>query len=105
MAMAWPLLLSAPVLAPQTSQAEGGETLEITQSEIPRSTDRRPIVYPAPQSEEEISEAERQVQDLEAKRPQQRLLDERKPSAQQRPDLGYDVTTGIQEKAIQNALP
>jgi len=105
MAMGWPLLLSAPVLAQQAPRPEGGGTLEIKQGEIPSSKDRRPIVYPAPQSKEEISEAERQVEDLEAKQPPERLLDETKPSTLQRPDLGYDVTTGIQEKAIQNALP
>ena len=65
----------------------------------------RPIVYPAPGPKEAMSDAERQVEDLQANRREQQLLDEATPSAQERPDLGYDVRTRIQQGAIQRALP
>ncbi len=71
----------------------------------------RPIVYPAPASKSAIGEAEHQLKDLEAIQRERQLLREQQllnagaPSILQHPNLGQDVTSGIQRGAIQNVQP
>jgi hypothetical protein len=71
----------------------------------------RPIVYPAPASKNAIGEAEHQLKDFETVRREQQflrdqqLLNEGAPSTLPRPDLGEDVTSGIQRGAIQSVVP
>ncbi len=64
-----------------------------------------PIVAPPALSPEAIGEAQKSVEDVERAERQERLLRETKPSPPRRPDLDYDVKSGIQGEAIQKVLP
>ncbi len=94
-------ILIAPVcaFAEQASPPkEEGESLELRHK-------GPPIVAPTPQSPEAIREAEESVEELDRTRRQEQRLRETRPSPPRRPDLDYDVKSGIQQKAIERALP
>ena len=79
--VAWPLVMSASVGA-----------------EPPRPPDR-PIVMPQP-STTAVTEAERQLEEFMQKRRREMKL-----VPPETPDLGYDLSTAIQQRAIEKALP
>ncbi len=72
---------------------EGAGTLELRRQ-------GPPIVAPAPQSPEAIREAQRDLEELEQRQRQAEQLREAIPSPPRRPDLDYDVKSGIQQKAL-----
>ena len=82
-------------------QQKGG-VLELKQEITPT---RPPIIRPTPQSDEAIGEAKRSVEQLEKQQRQEHLLRETAPAPPRRPDLDEAVTSGIQQKAIEKALP
>lgn len=62
----------------------------------------RPIVYPAPPVEEAVRDAERATAEYErVQRAEELSREVTRPAS--RPDLGYDVTSGIQQRNIQGA--
>jgi len=85
LALAWPLL-SAPAYA---------------QRVLPLDP---PIVVP-PVSGRELRDAERAAERPTTPHREEKRLDETSPVARDNPGLGYDVTTGIQQRAIERALP
>lgn len=97
--MTWAAASAQPAQAPQS-----GGTLEIKQSEIPGQTGHPPVVRPAPQPEAAISDAERAIEEREAAERREKILREITDPASRRPDLDYDVKSGIQQKAIEKSL-
>lgn len=77
-------------------------TLELRQSEVPSRNGRRPIVRPALPPGRVARDAEQALGELEAARWKAFPDDARRPP--RRPDLGYDVTSGIQQQGIQRTL-
>jgi hypothetical protein len=64
------------------------------------TTLRRPIAHPAPQRDEAVGEAERAAAEYERTQRGEALMREpSRPAA--RPDLGYDVYSGIQQRNMQ----
>ena len=93
------VIVPVGVLAQQASPpSEQGGTLELRHK-------GPPVIAPAPQSPEAVGEAERDVKDLERRQRDEQLLRETRPSPPRRPDLDYDVKSGIQQKAIDRAAP
>jgi len=101
------VLLALPVAAnAQMAPAPGQMPLEIRKRESPpESKLGRPVVPPTPQSEDAIREAERSVADLERSARDRGALREQTPQFPRRPDLGYDVQSGIQQRNLRRALP
>lgn len=98
------VILPAGALAQDSSAPEGGGAqLELRQSELPVQKGRRPIVRPAPAPGRAAREAEQALSDFESGR-QKNVQDDATPRPPRRPDLGYDVTSGIQQQNIQRAL-
>ena len=62
-----------------------------------------PVVLP-PVSATELRDAER-VLERTTPRPDEKRSGESLPVSRDNPGLGYDVTTGIQQRAIEKALP
>ena len=63
-----------------------------------------PVVHPAPDpatAEEHVGAA---IAEIEARERDERLMREVKPGPLRRPDLSYDVWSGIQARNINNAL-
>ena len=69
------------------------------------ATPARLVVPTAPQSENAVREAERGVADLERAERDRRALREATPQSTRRPDLGYDIQSGIQQRNLRRALP
>jgi hypothetical protein len=65
----------------------------------------RPVVPPAARAEDAVRDVERGVADLERADRDRRALREQTQRVPQRPDLGYDVRSGIQQKNLRRALP
>ena len=101
------VLLALLVVADaQMAPALGQMPLEIRKPESPpESKLGRPVVSPAPQSEDAVREAERGVADLERSARDRRALREQTPQFPRRPDLGYDVQSSIQQRNLRRALP
>src|SRR2546422_3232494 len=99
------VLLALPVAAnAQMAPAPGQMPLEITKQESPpESKLGRLVVPPAPQSEDAVRDAERGVADLERVDRDQRALREQAPPLPRRPDLGYDVQSGIQQRNLRRS--
>ena len=67
------------------------------------STPRRPIVHPAPPVDEAVRDAERATAEYErAQRAEELLREQKSSAANRRPDLDYDVTSGIQQRNLLN---
>ena len=94
-ALAAILALSLPAGAQSPGQAV--PPLEIRR---PQETPRRPIVHPQTARDQAIAEAERAAGEFERMQRDETLMREQsRPAA--RPDLGYDVTSGIQQRNLQ----
>lgn len=90
------------VLAVSVERQPSAEPLEIRRDAA--APTRRAIVHPAMASEEVARQAERDLDALnQAPREARRLRDLLK-RAPERPHLGYDVVTGLQQRAIQDTL-
>ena len=67
------------------------------------SAPRRPIVYPAPPVDEAVRDAEAATAEYErAQRAEELLREQKSSAANRRPDLDYDVTSGIQQRNLLN---
>ena len=87
--------------AAQETPGQDPSVLELRRA--PESAPRRPTVHPAPALDEAVREAERVTAENEsAQRAEELLREQRSSAANRRPDLDYDVTSGIQQR---NLLP
>jgi hypothetical protein len=93
------VLLVLPLTAGAQSSGQTTPPLELRR---PQETPRRPIVHPEIPRDQTIAEAERAVAKYERIQRSEALLREQsRPAPPRRPDLGYDVTSGIQQRNIQ----
>jgi hypothetical protein len=93
--------LAAALLVPEAVSAQAASPTE-TQLQLERQQ-RRLIVRPSPSAEAiERDAQEAAVQAEQAQRQQEIARDLRRPS--RRPDLDYDVKTGIQSQRLNDAL-
>ena len=99
------LIVSALVaLLPLTVAAQDAPGPDPSVIELRRareSSPRHPIVHPAPRFDEAVREAERASAEYEsARRAEELLRPQRSSAANRRPDLDYDVTSGIQQRNL-----
>jgi hypothetical protein len=88
-----------PLAAAAQSPEVGAANLQLERKQ------RRAIVLPKAGADEMRSEADRAVSDYAAIQRPGRILDETSPLRQsRRPDLDYDVKSGIQSQRINDAL-
>ena len=92
--LALPLTVSA-----QSAPARGQETgpLEIRRSER-ESTSRRPVVKPP--RDEDVRDAARAAAEYEQTQRAQATIREQTRRPPPRPDLGYDVSSSLQQRAV-----
>lgn len=91
-------MLAFPLTAGAQSPGRDALPLELRRGE---TTIRRPIVHPAPQRDEAVGEAERAAAEYERTQRGEALMREPSRPAARRPDLGYDVYSGVQQRNIQ----
>ena len=94
-------ILAFPLPAGAQETSPGRDALPL---EIRRAREmmlRRPIVHPAPQRDEAVGEAERAAAEYERTQRGEALMRESSRPSTRRPDLGYDVYSGIQQRNIQ----
>ena len=94
------LILMLPLtVAAQSAPPRGQETgpLEIRRSER-EATPRKPVVKP--ERDADVREAERAAAEYEQKQREQATIREQTRRPAPRPDLGYDVSTSIQQRAV-----
>jgi hypothetical protein len=96
--------VSANVVVAMVTAALVATPMSAHAQEAPLAPDR-PIVYPAPASKDTLAEAQRRLKDFETEERKAQRRDDAAPSLSPRPDLGEDVTSGIQRGAIQNVQP
>lgn len=82
----------------------GGIRLDIRQRDLPVQKGRRPVVRPVPPLDAAAADAGRVLADLEAERRRREVVRERAGRPPGRPDLGYDVANGIQQRNALKAL-
>jgi hypothetical protein len=93
------------LLLPQAASAQDTSGQHPSALEMRRdreSAARRPIVHPAPPVDEAVRDAERATAEYERAQRAEELLREQKAAADRRPDLNYDVTSGIQQRNLLN---
>jgi hypothetical protein len=97
-ALVMTLMLPLTVAA-QSAPPRGQETgpLEIRRSER-ESTTRKPVVKP--ERDADVREAERAAAEYEQKPGERATVREGTRRPAPRPDLGYDVSTSIQQRAV-----
>ncbi len=102
-------LLALPIVAAAqgTPAGEPGQLpLEIRRGEtLPEAKLGRPIIYPAPQDEAAVRQAARASAEFEQAQRDTQFLREQTRQFPRRPDLDSDVTSGIQQRNLQRALP
>ena len=102
------VLLAVPVVAAaQTAPARepGQLPVEIRRGETtPEAKVGRLIVRPPAQDAAALREAERAPGDLEQARRDERFIRSETRQLPRRPDLGYDVYGGIQQRNLQRSL-
>jgi hypothetical protein len=94
------MILALPLtVAAQSATPRGQETgpLEIRRDER-ETTPRKPVVKP--EREADVREAERAAAEYEQKQREQGTIREQTRRPAPRPDLGYDVSTSIQQRAV-----
>jgi hypothetical protein len=94
-------ILAFPLTAGAQETSAGRDALPLELRRAPETTLRRPIVHPAPQRDEAVGEAERAAAEYERTQRGEALMRESSRPATRRPDLGYDVYSGIQQRNIQ----
>jgi hypothetical protein len=94
-------ILTLPLAAGAQAPGQSTPPLELRRSQ---ETPRRPIAHP-PQTvrDQAVAEAERTAAEYERMQRDEALIREQSRPAARRPDLGYDVTSGIQQRNIQRA--
>ena len=90
------LLAVATAGAQESRPGQGPVPLELKRGAPPP----RPIVRPDGESEQAVREAERAAAEYEQKRRDESLVREQSRPAPRRPDLGYDVSSGVQQRNI-----
>lgn len=65
---------------------------------------RAPAVHPPLDPEVVKKDAERAVTEMEARRRDEEALRRARPAPPRRPDLNYDVVSGIQSRSLTDAL-
>ena len=94
------------LLLPQAGSAQDtpGQHPSVLEMQRDReSAARRPIVHPAPPVDEAVRDAERATAENErAQRAEELLREQKAAAADRRPDLNYDVTSGIQQRNFLN---
>ncbi len=93
--------LAFPLTAGAQETSPGRDALPLELRRARETTLRRPIVHPAPQRDEAVGEAERAAAEYERAQRGEALMREPSRPAARRPDLGYDVYSGIQQRNIQ----
>ena len=94
------LSLALPLtVAAQSAPPRGQEIgpLEIRRGER-ESTTRKPVVKP--ERDADVREADRAAAEYEQKQREQATIREQTRRPAPRPDLGYDVSTSIQQRAV-----
>jgi len=100
--VALPLVAGAQEAAPRPP---GTVPLEIRRGDRPVDTKPgRVIVHPDPKSEAVVRQAERDAAEAESLVRAERLLREEARRPSRRPDLGYDVYSGIQQRNLPRSL-
>ena len=94
-------LLALPLTAGAQQTSPGRDTLPLELRRARETTPGRPIVHPEPQRDEAVGEAERASAEYERTQRGEALMREPSRPATRRPDLGYDVYSGIQQRNIQ----
>jgi hypothetical protein len=96
------LVLLLPLVA--SAQGTPGQHPSVLEMRRDReSAARRPIGHPAPPVDEAVRDAERATGEYErAPRAEELLREQKAAAANRRPDLNYDVTSGIQQRNLLN---
>ena len=96
------LVLLLPLVA--SAQDVPGQNPSVLEMRRDRdAAPRRPIVHPAPPVDEAVRDAERATAEYEhAQRAEELLREQKAADANRRPDLNYDVTSGIQQRNLLN---
>ena len=63
-----------------------------------------PVIHPRPDPKTAEQDAEQAIAEVETRKRDERLMRETAPAAPRRPDLHYDVLSGIQSRGLQDAL-
>jgi hypothetical protein len=94
--------IAASLALPLTAGAQSpGQTTPPLELRRPHETPRRPIVHPQTARDQAVAEAERAAAEYERMQRDETLIREQSRPAARRPDLGYDVTSGIQQRNLQ----
>jgi hypothetical protein len=101
-ALGRPLLVAALVLAPAPVLAQAASPLD-TQLQMERR-ERRAIVRPSTPGEVIEQDAEAATREIEQQRRQRETMGTLTRPAPRRPDLDYDVKSGIQSQRLNDAL-
>lgn len=100
----WLMLLVAVVwLAPGLSAVGAEEPSQPVPLEVTLAR-RPPAAHPPPDPEVVKKDAERAVTEMEARRRDEEALRRARPVPPRRPDLNYDVVSGIQSRSLTDAL-
>ena len=93
--------IAAILALPLTAGAQSpGQTTPL-ELRHPHATPRRPIVHSQTARDQTVAEAERAAAEYERVQRDEALMREQSRPAARRPDLGYDVTSGIQQRNLQ----
>jgi hypothetical protein len=94
--------IAAILALPLTAGAQSpGQTTPLLELRRPHAAPRRPIVHPQTARDQTVAEAERAAAEYERVQRDEALMREQSRPAARRPDLGYDVTSGIQQRNLQ----
>ncbi|MGH7276089.1 MAG: hypothetical protein ACREIY_03550 [Candidatus Rokuibacteriota bacterium] len=103
------LLVTLPLVAgAQEADPRPPRTVPLEIRRSARPVDTKPgrvIVHPDPKSDAVVRQAERDAAEAESVARAERLLREETGRAPRRPDLGYDVYSGIQQRNLPRSLP
>jgi hypothetical protein len=91
-------ILALPLAAGAQAPGQSAPPLELRR---PQETPRRPIAHPQTVRDQAVAEAERAAAEYERMQRDEALIREQSRPAARRPDLGYDVTSGIQQRNLQ----
>ncbi len=89
-----------PAWAPSVRAEEPSQPVRIDL----KLSSRPPVVHPAPDPEIAKKDAEQAVAEIEERERGQRLIRENILNPPRRPDLTYDVFSGIQSRRLNDAL-
>jgi hypothetical protein len=89
------MTLLSPASAQQSPPAEGSATFEVKRDVKPR-----PIVRPEADPGQATRDAASAAAEYEQKQRDEAVMREQTRPAFRRPDLGYDVTSGIQQRNL-----